>query len=163
MALPHTIAAAVDKVARQSIGKDWSLYAALIHHWPEIVGGEYAKVCSPVKISFPQGKTEGDKWASGRRTDGVLHIRLPQGLAMECSFLTDQIKQRISVCFGYQSIERIAFETYYAAPEAMVNLDSADAQVDISPPLDIQGIDDEELKNALEEYGKRLIRAEKAL
>ncbi len=49
-------------------------------HWPEIVGEDYARVTTPVKISFPHGKPAAEKWANGQREDGILLVRLPQGI-----------------------------------------------------------------------------------
>jgi hypothetical protein len=163
MFVPRTIAGAIDKVARKAIGKDWGLYAGLLDHWRDIVGEEYAKVATPVKICFPQGKTAGDAWAGGNRTDGVLHIRLPQGLAMEFSFLTDQIRQRITSCFGYSAIERIVFETFYDTTQTMViddaHLDSSSLPAVL--PADLNDVEDDELRHALEGYGKAVLQGKK--
>src|ERR1700733_1341367 len=109
MFMPRTVAIAVDQIARQTLGKDWNIYAALLSHWGEIVGHEYARVTTPVKITFPLHRA-----SSGRRENGTLCIRLPQGLAMEFSFKTTQIKQRITDYFGYEAIEKILFETQYS-------------------------------------------------
>jgi hypothetical protein len=57
---PRSIADAVDKVARQSAGKDWGLYANLLGHWAEIVGPDYAKVTTPVKIDRASAQRAGD-------------------------------------------------------------------------------------------------------
>ncbi|MDD5585746.1 MAG: DciA family protein [Alphaproteobacteria bacterium] len=154
MLLPRSIAATVDNVARQAIGKDWGLYAALLNHWREIVGEEYAQVTTPVKISFPQGKTAGEKLAQGQRKDGVLHIRLPQGLTMEFSFRTDQIRQRIAAFFGYEVISRIVFETYYG-PASIAKEASPAAVPDQTVRLTeaTKDIENNDLRAALEEFG----------
>ncbi len=110
---PRTLAPAIDKIARAAIGKDWNLYASLLEHWREIVGKDYAKSTTPVKIIFPKGKKEGEKWA-GHKVSGSLTIRIPQGLAMEFDFLSEQIKKRINDFFGYEAVSRILLETYYA-------------------------------------------------
>jgi hypothetical protein len=112
MFTPRPLSSALSQVAREAIGKDWTLYATLLDHWREIVGEEYAKTASPVKISFPKGKKDGEKWAARGRTGGLLTIKLPQGLAMEFSFLSETLKTRINGFFGYPMIEKIAFEPY---------------------------------------------------
>ena len=165
MRLPRSIATSVDKVAKQTIGKDWSLYAALLNRWQEIVGEEYAQVTTPVKIVFPQGKAANEKWAQGHRTDGVLHIRLPQGMAMEFTFLTDQIRQRIDGFFGYAVIARIVLEPFYGAAA------SARASKPPRPALDpeqtswltngTKEIEDDELRDALKELGCAVCQDEK--
>lgn len=151
MLLPRSIAVSIDTVARRTVGKDWGLYSLLLERWDEIVGTEYARHTTPVKLSFPKGKTTGDKWAQGKRTDGVLHIRAPKGLVMEMSFLTDQIRQRISACLGYEAVERLVFDPFYAT----VKSPSQSAQTPPDPAVvqrlksDVQDIDDEELRAAL--------------
>ena len=165
MRLPRSIATSVDKVAKQTIGKDWNLYAVLLNHWREIVGEEYAQVTTPVKIVFPQGKATSEKWAQGHRSDGVLHIRLPQGMAMEFTYLTDQIRQRIGSYFGYEVIARIVLDPFYGAP--------APAK-EVKPPLPAptpeqtawltdgtKDIEDNELRDALKELGHAVCQDEK--
>lgn len=153
MFVPRTISFAVDGVARQVIGKDWSLYAALLSHWGEIVGEEYARVSTPVKISFPKGKQGGN---------GVLHIRLPQGLVMEFTFMTDKILQRISTYFGGEAISRIMFEPYYGdsvTPSKMAykGLNSADSAKLSAWRAAAGSIPDDETRSALEALGRAIL------
>ncbi|NTU77163.1 MAG: DUF721 domain-containing protein [Alphaproteobacteria bacterium] len=159
MSLPRTLALSIDRVARQAVGKDWSLYAALLDHWSEIVGEDYARSTTPVKISFPKGKAEGEKWAGGKRAGGLLHIRLPQGLAMEFSFSTDQVRQRINSYFGYEAISRLAFEPYYAETAPF----EVPSRPSLSPPVreelqkSLEPIENEDLRVALEAFGERVL------
>ena len=104
MFIPRALSKIVDKVARQSVGKDWNLYAALLDHWPEIVGTAYARVTTPVKISFPYQPNEA------RQRGGNLCVRLPKGLAMEFTYKTEQIRQRINGYFGYDAVGKITFQ-----------------------------------------------------
>src|SRR5580692_535543 len=98
MFLPRSLSSSVDKIARQTIGKDWSLYAALLDRWPEIAGAEYARLTTPVKIVFPPRQQEA------QRKGGTLVIRLPKGLAMEFTYKTGIICERITNFFGYEAI-----------------------------------------------------------
>jgi len=148
MFLPRTLAAAVDKVARQSVGKDWSLYATLLNHWQEIVGLEYAQVTTPVKVVFPFQPNEP------RRRSGTLCVRLPKGLAMEFTFKTEQIRQRINGYFGYDAIAKVIFDPIYytddisATPPREI---SATAIAEIKETA--QQVEDEDLRRALEDFG----------
>ncbi len=159
MRLPHTIASTIHSIARTAMGKDWALYATLLNHWGEIVGQDYAKVTTPVKIVFPQGKKEGDKWASGNRTGGSLTISLPHGLAMEFSFLTDTMLARINGFFGYSAIERIILQGYYEEKPALAE---PIAPPVLSPPqqktlLDkTKEIEDSELRATLLDLGQSI-------
>lgn len=159
MSLPRTLSTTLDHIARKAVGKDWSLYAALLDHWPEIVGQDYAKKAAPVKISFPKGKKADEKWAS-RRTDGTLIIRLPQGLAMEFGFLSETLKSRINGFFGYPAIGRIALETYYpTAPQPFIEPPqplSAEKKENIARQA--AGIENEELREVLQQLGESVIR-----
>ena len=159
MSLPRNLATTVDNIARRAVGKEWNLYAALLNYWPEIVGADYARSTTPVKISFPQGKPAEEKWAKAGREDGVLHIRLPQGLVMEFGFLTEQIRQRIAVYFGYNAIARIMFEPYYGsaqqpAPQPAVLLDAA-TQAQLQG--DLRVVESDELRLALEKLGQTVL------
>jgi hypothetical protein len=148
---PRTIADAVDKVARRSAGKDWGLYANLLNHWSEIVGQEYARITTPVKITFPYQPQEA------QRKNGVLTVRLPKGLAMEFSFKAELIRQRINIYFGYEAFARIALD-----PSAIpVGVNKAPKRVD--PEL-LEGVKDKassiensELREALEKFGETLL------
>ncbi len=159
MFTPRPLSSALNQIAREAIGKDWALYATLLDHWREIVGEEYAKKASPVRISFPKGKKTDEKWAARGRTGGLLTIKLPQGLAMEFSFLSETLKTRINGFFGYPMIEKIAFETYYRPETTELKQES--------PPLadttrfaltdSIKHIENNELKEALQELGGSIL------
>jgi len=156
--LPRPISASLDKVARDAVGRDWALYATLLDHWREIVGEDYAQNTAPVKIVFPKGKKLDEKWAS-RRSGGTLHIRLPQGLTMEFSFLTDTIRARINGFFGYSAIEKVVFEPFYPekppvlAPEAPPL--SAEAKESLAE--DTKDIDNDELRDLLQQLGESML------
>ncbi|HBM91276.1 MAG TPA: hypothetical protein DD400_05330 [Rhodospirillaceae bacterium] len=153
---PRTLAPVIDKVARAALGKDWNLYASLLEHWREIVGKDYAKSTTPVKIIFPKGKKEGEKWAH-HKTNGSLTIRLPQGLAMEFDFISEQIKKRINDFFGYEAIHKIILETYYADKKSE----------DLPPPTlspaqkeglekEVKNIENSALREVLQQLGQSI-------
>jgi hypothetical protein len=153
MFIPRAIAKLVDQVARQSVGKDWSLYAALLEHWQEIVGVEYARVTTPVKVSFPHQPNEP------RRNNGNLCVRLPKGLTMEFTFKTEQIRQRINSYFGYNAIAKITFEPMYdVSPEKTQPITEADAETLAKIKETAKTIDNEELRQALEAFGEVISR-----
>ncbi len=147
MNAPRLLSDAVDKVARQSAGKDWGLYANLLQHWTEIVGPEYAKETTPVKISFPYQPGEA------HRKNGVLTIRLPKGLAMEFSFKSEIIRSRLNAYFGYDAFARIVLDS------AIIRPPSPQRETPVDPAIlnDIKGqasaIENDELRKALEGFG----------
>ncbi|HAX90766.1 MAG TPA: hypothetical protein DCY07_00960 [Rhodospirillaceae bacterium] len=170
MRLPRTIAGSIESIARAAMGKDWALYATLLNHWGEIVGQEYAGVTTPVKITFPQGKKTEEKWAQGHRTGGVLTISLPQGLAMEFSFLSDTMIARINSYFGYAAIGKIALQPHYGEdkdPRLSAPPPSNEEPAPSLSPQQIEelqeqmdGLENNELKEALLHLGQSIKRQE---
>jgi len=152
MLMPRTLANLVDKVARASVGKDWTLYAALLEHWEEIVGTEYARATTPVKLAFPHQPLQP------RRCNGTLTVRLPKGLAMEFTFKAEQIKQRVNGYFGYEAVGRIVLESASIAPpkpkKATAPMNDADlAQLRRQTAT----VDNEDIKAALLSFGAAFI------
>ena len=166
MQIPRVISAAVDKVAKQILGKEWGLYSSLLENWREIVGEEYAKVTTPVKVMFQNSRSGEGKH---RQENGVLHISLPRGLAMEFSFLTGQILQRVNSFFGYKAIERIIFEhnlqplvSYDMSEKHVLQKDSLSPQeTAMFSALDDLG--DGDLAESLKNLGKAILETEKLL
>ncbi|HEU0117516.1 MAG TPA: DciA family protein [Alphaproteobacteria bacterium] len=142
--MPRNISKTVDQIARQALGKDWSIYAALLDHWQEIVGMEYAKQTTPVKITFPHKPTEQ------RRSGGTLHIKLPKGMAMEFTFKCEQIKQRINSYFGYDAIARIMLDAAYSTPDLPSAPREHDPEAFAQLQTDAKTIDNDELRAAFE-------------
>jgi hypothetical protein len=153
MFMPRSVANSIDKIARQTVGKDWSLYAALLTHWQEIVGPDYAAVTTPSKITFPHQPNQQ------HRCGGTLFIRLPKGLSMEFSFKTDQIRQRINSYFGYDAIGKIAFEPVYGAP-AIKKIQAAELSPEAKSTIEetTKSIEDSELQATLQSFGETLLK-----
>jgi hypothetical protein len=151
MYTPRTLAHAVDKVARQTAGKDWGLYANLLDHWAEIVGTEYARVTTPVKITFPYQPNEA------QRKNGVLTVRLPKGLAMEFSFKADLIRMRVNSYCGYEAFTRVALDA--AAMPVPVARTEKKIDHEALKVLKEQAaeIDNSELREALEKFGEAML------
>ncbi|MBI1273080.1 MAG: DUF721 domain-containing protein [Alphaproteobacteria bacterium] len=106
MSQPRQLKNAVNQVAGQVIGRDWSLYATLLDNWRDIVGQELAAHTMPVKIVLAGG-TPGPR---NKRENGTLHIKLPRGLAMEMQYKLHQVQARVNGFFGYDAITRIVLE-----------------------------------------------------
>jgi hypothetical protein len=150
MYTPRSLADAVDKVARQSAGKDWGLYAHLLDHWTEIVGADYARVTTPVKMTFPYQPQEA------QRKNGVLTVRMPKGLAMEFSFKADLIRRRINSYLGYEAFIRLALDTVALPLPAQVKEKKIDAETAGVIKAQASRIENSELREALEKFGEAL-------
>jgi len=151
--MPRSVASSIDKIARQTVGKDWSLYAALLEHWQEIVGSDYAAHTTPSKITFPHQPN------NAQRGNGTLTIRLPKGLAMEFTFKTEQIRQRINGYFGYDAIAKIAFEPIYGTNDKKVKTERALSEHEKSALSEtVEAIDNSDLAAALQSFGETMLR-----
>jgi hypothetical protein len=153
MFMPRAIANAIGQVARRAVGKDWDIYAALLEHWAEIVGPEYAQATTPVKINFPHQPLEP------RRRNGTLTVRLPRGLAMEFSFKAEPMKQRINNYFGYDAIGRIVFDPVYTSPPAPVAMPPIDPDAVAKLHEDAGTVTDSDLRAALESFGETVLKS----
>lgn len=160
--LPRNLSASIDALARQAVGKDWGFYALLLERWRDIVGEDFARQTTPVKISFPRGKATEAKWVQGRRTDGTLHVRLPHGLSLSFSYKTDQIRQRIADAFGYPAIARIVLEPYY--PKNQADTDDFLPPPELSPQqkaaleTQLETVENEELRQLLQQLGESVLK-----
>jgi hypothetical protein len=148
---PRSLGDAVDKVARQSAGKDWGLYANLLGHWTEIVGPDYARVTTPVKIAFPYQPNEA------RRKNGVLTVRLPKGLAMEFSFKSDLIRQRINTYIGYEAFIRLALENSDLPPPVVKPVKKVDPAAIQAVREQAAIVENNELREVLEKFGEAML------
>jgi len=151
MFMPRQLSQSVEKVARQAVGKDWGLYAALLDHWQEIVGSDYAQVTTPAKVTFPHQPNEA------RRRNGTLTVRLPKGLAMEFTYKTEQMRQRINNYFGYDAIGKIAFDPVFGAPPKPKIRPAADPEAISGIKNNVKVIDNSELRDALQCFGEAIL------
>lgn len=152
--IPRSIAASVQNIAKQSLGKDWQIYGILLEYWPEIVGPEWADAIVPVKISFPHFKTA----KGGNLREGTLTLRLPRGMAMEAQYRQQQILDRINIYLGLGAITKIVFAHAHASK---TQRQFAPAPVSEEKKHAVQArvvaIEDEELRNALQTLGEIML------
>jgi hypothetical protein len=123
----------------------------LLSHWAEIVGPDYARVTTPVKINFPYQPNEP------RRKGGTLTVRLPKGLAMEFSFKTELIRARVNAFFGYEAFAKIALDQAGVAPPPLKKAKSL-APADLAKiKAQTADVENDELRAALESFGQALL------
>ena len=153
--MPRQLSHLVKQVARQSVGKDWELYAALLDHWQEIVGDDYARVTTPVKVLFPHQPNEA------RRRNGTLTVRLPKGLAMEFTYKAEQIRQRINAYFGYDAIAKIAFDPVFGIGGRKKAKTAPDPVEAAKIAEQAESMDSADLKAALQSFGQALVNSDR--
>ncbi len=93
------VAASLPDIAAPALRKRGFAQARLITDWPAIVGEMLARDTLPQKLVFPRG-------AKG---DGILHLRVASGFALELQHLAPQILDRINGFFGYRAVADLRY------------------------------------------------------
>lgn len=78
-------------------GRQGFAEAAVLLHWPEIVGAAWAGLCHPVKVTYGRGAELG----------ATLMVRADGPAALELEHRAPQIVERINAHYGYRAIARI--------------------------------------------------------
>jgi len=92
----------IGKVLPKIIGKDIkkknSLELSIINNWKEIVEGDIAKFCYPIKIKF----------SSKEGLNGTIFLKIKRGRSMEIEFRNEEIIEKLNQYFGYKAIDKIS-------------------------------------------------------
>lgn len=146
---PRALSTLLPAVAKTAFKRGGQALAALATDWDAIVGPEMGRQTLPVKLAF----------APGERAGGTLHIAASGSLALELQHLEPQVLERINGHFGYRAVERIRLVQDVARVEARlrrrVPAPKANANAP-APPVD--GVEDADLRAALERLGQALAR-----
>jgi hypothetical protein len=146
----RALAAEVPKIAGAALGKRGFAEAQLVAQWPAIIGESLAEGVSPDRLSFPRGE----------RRDGVLHLRVAPGLALEVQHREPVLVERINAFFGYRAVARLALKqgppAHAAAPQQPQRR-ALKAEERQSLDQRLQGIEDAGLRAALERLGEAVI------
>ncbi|MCL5776369.1 DUF721 domain-containing protein [Limibaculum sp. FT325] len=78
-------------------GRQGFAEAAVLLHWPEIVGAAWAGLCHPVKVTYGRGAELG----------ATLMVRADGPAALELEHRAPQIVERINAHYGYRAIARL--------------------------------------------------------
>jgi hypothetical protein len=146
----RALAAEVPRIAGAALGKRGFAEAQLVAQWPAIIGESLAEGVTPDRLSFPRGE----------RREGVLHLRVAPGLALEVQHREPVLVERINAFFGYRAVARLALKQGPPAHAAVAPaphrrpLKSEERQ---SLDQRLQGIEDAGLRAALERLGEAVI------
>lgn len=148
----HALGVETDRVTAPMRRRRGLVDAGLFAEWPSIVGETLADQCLPLRVARGQ---EG--------VGGTLHIRVAGPLALELQHLEPQVVERINAWFGYRAIAALRF--HQGPIEKPVPARKRAAQPRPAPsPEDIaaleqalSGIDDPELRRALDRLGKAVV------
>lgn len=153
---PRAIAEMVERLTRRPLGRRGFAEASLVAQWPTIVGSALGNASLPLKIAFPPGERAG----------GTLHVRVGSGaLAMQLAHQEPLVLERINRHFGYAAVTRLAIrqgEVARRQPRRTVPPPQVDSAAEAALQARLSGIDDPQLKAALEGLGRHLAGRKKA-
>lgn len=78
-------------------GKGWRDGLTLLEQWPEIVGTQTARLCSPQQIKFP----------TAEKRDGALVLAAPGAARLELQHQIPYILGRVNQFFGYAAVATV--------------------------------------------------------
>ena len=93
---PRRIGKTARAVALPALRKRGFAEARIATRWPEIIGQDLANQTLPEKLTRGQG-------------GGTLTLRASGAAALELTYLTPQILDRINTYFGFQAVARLRF------------------------------------------------------
>ena len=94
------VGTSLPKIAAPALRKRGFAQAKLITDWPAIVGEMLARKTLPQKLVFPRGN----------RGDGILHLRVSSGFALELQHIAPQLIERINAFFGYRAVADLRYQ-----------------------------------------------------
>jgi hypothetical protein len=95
---PKTLAGAMEWGVKDAFTQRGFSNRDVIRRWSEIVGEGLARVCTPIKMTFP----------SGSAGNGQLYLKVSNGAhALEVQFQEPVILERLATFYGYRVATRI--------------------------------------------------------
>jgi len=113
---PKALADSLREVTVRALGQRSHAERSLILDWPSIAGGDVARLCTPLGLSFQR---------RDRRLDGTLALRVASGHATRLQHLEPQLIERINGYLGYRAVARLRL-LHGGAPAAGVSQAPAD-------------------------------------
>jgi hypothetical protein len=148
---PRALADTVAAVTKPIFGRRGFADGAVVRDWTAIVGDHLAAHCVPERIVHPRGKSDG----------GTLHLRVDGGsLAMELQHLQGPLMERVNTYFGYRAVGKVRIvqgpvPSVETVPVEEPRQLDADQEGDLARRL--EGIDDPDLRAALEGLGRSMM------
>ena len=93
----RAIADLMPEVGRSAFRRFGFVQSSVVSRWPEIVGGEHARVCAPESIRFPPGE----------KSDGILQLVVVPAHAPLIQQVVPEIIERVNRFFGYRAVARV--------------------------------------------------------
>jgi len=154
---PKSVAGLVGKITKPAFARRGFGQGALLTEWDNIVGDHLARHTCPERVV--QDRSPG---AEG----GVLHLRVDSGaLAMEIQHLETQIVDKINTYYGYKAVDRLKMTQGplpKLAEKKETSLPELNTQEEKDLEIQLEQVEDEELKAVLSRLGQAVTRRRKA-
>lgn len=140
--LAELIAGSIDPLVR----KRGLARAELLSWWPDIVGEAYAGRTVPERIRWPRDGTAA-----------VLFIRCDPSLALQLSYETEQVRQRLNAYFGYAAVGVVRIVQHRVGdPPRAEERPEAERELPVALEEQLQVLD-EPLRDSLRALGRSVL------
>jgi len=124
--------------------------AALLGHWPDIVGPQFARETCPLRLSFPPGERNG----------GTLSVLIEGAAATLFRHVEQEVIDRINGFFGYAAVARLVLRHGAVpspgdrvAPRGRMLTRAEEGTLDTA----VAGIEDPALRSSVARLGRAVI------
>ncbi|WP_394707012.1 DUF721 domain-containing protein [uncultured Erythrobacter sp.] len=143
------------EIGRTAFRRFGFVQSSVVTRWPEIVGPNHARVCSPEAIRFPPGE----------KAEGILDLVVVPAHAPLITQVIPEIIERVNRFFGYRAVARVKLRQGAVTPPPDGR--PAKAPPSLKPiPLELgdslRDIGDPELRTVLESLARSLGNSEPA-
>jgi hypothetical protein len=137
------------EIGRTAFRRFGFVQSSVVTRWPEIVGPQHARVCSPEAIRFPPGE----------KAEGILQLVVVPAHAPLIQQVIPEIIERVNRFFGYKAVARVKLRQGAVTPS------QADRPAKPPPSLkpiplelgdSLRDIGDPELRTVLESLARSL-------
>ncbi len=144
-----SIAELTPQVGRTAFRRFGFVQSSVVTRWPEIVGPQHARVCTPEAIRFPPGE----------KSDGILQLVVLPAHAPLIQHVIPEIIARVNRFFGYKAVARVKLR------QGSVNPPPAEGRAGGPPSLkpiplelgdSLRDVGDPELRAVLESLARSL-------
>jgi hypothetical protein len=145
----HPVGKFVPQLTKKSFEKHGFSAATLLTDWRTIVGHDLATYTAPERLKWPRGvEAYGDvSEDGGGRPGATLILRVDSVRALDVSYKSRQLIERINAYFGYRAVSELRF---IQAPVAELQLQPAIRVIrPAAPSPAVQAVADDGLRAAL--------------
>ncbi len=147
------VADLVPQIGRAAFRRFGFVQSSVVTRWPEIVGPQHAKVCSPESIRFPPGE----------KSDGIMQLVVLPAHAPLIQHVIPEIMERVNRFFGYKAVAKVKIRQGAVKPPPAGEKRSAPPS--LKPiPMDLgeglRDIGDPELRAVLESLARSVANKE---